>query len=137
MDLATRPIPSSLFTPATILPALPTTSIRGRCPKWINGILGSDGPFILRPKVAKIESPPQSRDWRSNKTFAEGDRLSAIVKNHSKLEVIAAGLRQLSESLEVTSIHGGARLDFDTDQCATSRFNHTVNLVLIFVPVVV
>src|SRR5580693_307766 len=85
----------------------------------------------------KIESRPQARHWRSNKTVAEGDRPSAIVENHSQLEVIAAGLRQLSESLEVASIHGSARFDFNTDQCATSRFNHKVNLVLIFVPVVV
>jgi hypothetical protein len=28
-----------------------------------------------------------------------------------------------------------AHLDFDTDQCATSRFNHKVNLVLIFIQV--
>jgi hypothetical protein len=59
------------------------------------------------------------------------------VENHSQLEVIAGGLRQLSESLEVTSIHGSARFDFDTDQCATSGFDHKVNLVLIFIPVVV
>ena len=89
------------------------------------------------PKTAKIESRPQARHWRSNKTVAEGDRSSAIVENHSQLEVIAAGLCQLSESLEVTSIHGSARLDFDTDQCATPRFDHQINLVLIFVPVVV
>src|SRR5258708_26634913 len=92
---------------------------------------------LQRPKTAKIESRPQARHWRSNKTVAEGDRPSAIVEDHSQLEVIAAGLRQLSESLEVTSIHGSASLDFDTDQCATSRFNHKVNLVLIFVPVMV
>ncbi len=66
-----------------------------------------------RPR--KFELRPQARHWRSNKTVAEGDRPSAIVENHSQLEVIAAGLRQLSESLEVTSIHGSARLDFDTD----------------------
>ena len=89
------------------------------------------------PKAAKIELRPQARHWRSNKTVAEGDRPSAIVENDSQLEVIAAGLRQLSESLEVASIHGSARLDFDTDQCATSRFDHKVNLVLVFVPVVV
>ena len=89
------------------------------------------------PKGAKIKSLPQARHWRSNKTVAEGDRPSAIIENYSQLEVIAAGLRQLSESLEVTRIHGSASLDFDTDQCATSRFNHNVNLVLIFVPVVV
>src|ERR1700684_2840193 len=83
------------------------------------------------PKAAKIKLHPQVRQWRSNKTVAKGDRPSAIVENHSQLEVIAAGLGQLSESLEVTSIHGSARLDFDTDQCATSRFNHEVNLVLI------
>lgn len=45
---------------------------------------------------------------------SRGQVTSAIVENHSQLEVIAAGLRQLSESLEVTSIHGSARLDFDT-----------------------
>ena len=50
---------------------------------------------------------------------------------------MVAGLRQLSGSLEVTRIHGSASLDFDTGQCATSRFNHKVNLVLILVPVVV
>ena len=91
----------------------------------------------LRLKTAKIESSPQTRHWRSNKTVAERDQPSAIVENHSQLEVIAARLRQLSESLEVASIHGSARLDFDTDQCATSRFNYKVSLVLIFVPVVV
>src|SRR5246127_3868769 len=91
--------------------------------------------FIDWPrKTAKFESRPQARHWRSNKTVAEGERSSAIVENHSQLEIIAAGLRQLSESLEVASIHGSARLDFDTDQCATSRFDHKVNLVLIFVP---
>ena len=83
------------------------------------------------------KSPPQARHGRSHKTVAEGDRPSTIVENYSQLEVIAGGLRQLSESLEVTSIHGRASLDFDTDQCATSRFNHKVNLILIFVPVVV
>jgi hypothetical protein len=88
-----------------------------------------------RPR--KFELRPQARHWRSNKAAAKGDRPSAIVENHSQLEVIAAGLGQLSESLEITSIHGSARFDFDTDQCATSRFNHKVNLVLIFVPVVV
>src|ERR1051326_3299290 len=94
--------------------------------------------FINWPRrPRKLESRPQARHWRSNKTVAEGDRPSAIVENHSQLEIIAAGLRQLSESLEVASIHGSARLDFDTDQCATSRFDHKVNLVLIFVPVVV
>jgi|ERR1700722_630952 len=89
------------------------------------------------PKAAKIKSRPQARHWRSKKAVAERDRPSAIVEDHSQLEVIAAGFRQLSESLEVPSIHGSARLDFDTDQCSTSRFNHKVNLVLIFVPVVV
>jgi len=89
------------------------------------------------PKTAKIESRPRTRHWRSNKTVAEGDRSSVIVENHSHLEVMVAGLRQLSGSLEVTRIHGSASLDFDTGQCATSRFNHKVNLVLILVPVVV
>ena len=91
----------------------------------------------LRLRTAKIESSPQTRHWRSNKTVAEVDRASAIVESHSQLEVIAAGLRQLSESLEVASIQGSARLDFDTDECATSRFNQKLSLVLIFVPVVV
>jgi hypothetical protein len=91
--------------------------------------------FARRPR--KIESRPQARHWRSNKAVAKWDRSSAIVANHSQLEVIAAGLRQLSESLEVTSIHGSARLDLGTDRCATSRFNHKVNLVLIFVSVVI
>src|ERR1700731_5041615 len=85
------------------------------------------------PKAAKIELRPQGRHWRSNKTVSEGDRPSAIVENHSQLEIIAAGRRQLSESLEITSIHGSACLGFDTDQRATSRFNHKVNLVPIFV----
>src|SRR5580704_8014753 len=89
------------------------------------------------PKTAKIESRPQARHWRSHKTVAEGDRSSAIVENHSQLEVIVAVPRQLSESLEVTSIHCSASLDFDTDQCATPRFNHKVNLVLVFVSVVI
>ena len=92
---------------------------------------------LRRPKTAEIESRPQARHWRSHKTVAEVDRSSAIVENHSQLEVIATSLRQLSESLEVTSIHGRASLDFDTDQCTSSRFNHKVNLVLIFVTVVV
>jgi hypothetical protein len=38
------------FTPDTILPA-PSGDPnykRCRCPKWINGVLGSDGPFIRR-----------------------------------------------------------------------------------------
>jgi hypothetical protein len=92
-------------------------------------------PHPLRPKTAKIESRPQARHWRSHKTVAEGDRSSAIVENHSQLEAITAGLRQLPEPLEVTSIH--ARLDFDTDQCTTPSFNHEVNLVLVLVPVVI
>src|SRR5580692_2493544 len=88
-----------------------------------------------RPR--KFELRPQARHWRSNKTVAEGDRPSAIVENHSQLEVIAAGLRHFSDPFEVTRIHGGARLDFDTDQCTSPRFNHQLHLLLIFAAVVV
>jgi len=63
----------------------------------------------------------QARHWRSDKTVGEGDRPSAIVKNHSQLEVIAAGLRQLSQSLKVTSIHGSTSLDFDADDSGPRR----------------
>jgi hypothetical protein len=91
----------------------------------------------LRPKTAQIESGRQTRHWRSNKTVAEGDWSSAIVENHSKLEVIATSVRQLSEPFEVTRIRGGACLDFDTDQCTTPSFNHKVNLVLVLVTEVV
>src|SRR5579862_7050428 len=49
------------------------------------------------PRPRKFESRPQARHWRSNETAGEGDRPCAIVENHSQLEVIAAGLGQLSE----------------------------------------
>ena len=88
-------------------------------------------------KAAKTESRPQTRHWHSHNTVAEWGRSSAIVENHSQLEVIAASVRQLSEPFEITSIHGGASLDLDTDQCPTPRLNHKVNLVPIFVPLVV
>ena len=90
-----------------------------------------------RPKTAKIESPPQTRHWRSNKTVAEGDSSSTIAENHSQLEVIATGVRQFPETLEVTGIHSSAGLDFDTDQGTTPSFNHKVNLVLVLIPVVI
>src|SRR5579859_8194819 len=95
------------------------------CPDGHNRTPSSTAP--RRPRKFKLR--PQARYWRSHKTVAEGDRPSAIVENHSQLEVIAAGLGQLSESLEVASIHASAGLDFDADQCATSRFNHKVNLI--------
>jgi hypothetical protein len=44
---------------------------------------GAQHLHALRPKAAKIESPPQARYRRSNKTVAEGDRSFAIVENHS------------------------------------------------------
>src|ERR1700730_11493595 len=86
---------------------------------------------------AKIVSPPQTRYWGSKKAVAEGDSHCTVVEHHSQLEIIAAGVRQLPEPLEVTRIHGSTGLDFDTDQCTTPSFNHKVNLVLVFVPVVI
>ncbi|MFZ1167444.1 MAG: hypothetical protein WBN74_00430, partial [Candidatus Sulfotelmatobacter sp.] len=72
------------------------------------------------PLPLALPHPGSNRRWsRKELSYSyvnesRGQVTSAIVENHSQLEVIAAGLRQLSESLEVTSIHGSARLDFDT-----------------------
>jgi len=51
-----------------------------------------------RPR--KFRSRPEAGPWCSHKTVAEGDRSCALVKDHSHLEVIAAGVRQLSGPLK-------------------------------------
>jgi len=146
MDSATRPIPSSPFTPATILPALPTTSTTNVAAAQSGSMAFSDrmAPSSVaapRPAVGKRlrisnanwkifrtwvppgyisrESltrhhflvcndvlqhlQPLAPEGRENRVTPTIERLaqqqdvrrrgqvSAIVENHSKLEVIAAG----------------------------------------------
>jgi hypothetical protein len=85
----------------------------------------------LRPEDRENRVTPTNQDIGAATRRSPRTGL-AIVENHSKLEVIAAGVRQPPEPLEVTRIRGRARPDFDTDQCTTSRFNLEVNLVLVF-----
>src|SRR5215472_16187174 len=86
-------------TPATILPAPPTTSITSvaAAPKWINGILGSDGPFIRRS--AKTRSWEKAEDLKREleaeyESKQNGDR-GAVPATSEKVSVKDAVMRFL------------------------------------------
>jgi hypothetical protein len=67
----------------------------------------------LRPEDRENRVTPTSKtlaQQQDGRRRGPAFRHRRIVENHSQFEVIAAGLRQRSESLEVTSIHGSASL---------------------------
>jgi hypothetical protein len=85
-------IPCSRFTPATIRPSDDINYKRRRCPKWINGILGSDGPFIRRS--AKTRSWERAEDFK-RKLEEEYEAKERSLEESSRPEPVVVAVKDV------------------------------------------
>jgi hypothetical protein len=70
---------------------------RCRCPKWINGILGSDGPFIRR--IAK------TRSWEKAEEFQLELESEYEAKQNGGREVVDVAPQNISVKRRGIAIH--------------------------------